>query len=269
VFLKRFFRPFILSLIVLVFASGAAHCAQESDPSKAAQNAGPPYMRALGAAATAYMQRDFDTALKKLDLADQVAPNIPDTYDMRGAIYAEQHAYEKAEDAFEKAGQLNPGDFWPPYNIASLLLMQKKYPEAVDAFKKLAVYSGHEELVQFKIVFTDLLAGKPEDAKTVLDAMKFPSDTPAYYYAQAAWAFFNKDQKAGNYWSSTGLKVFNLEKCLPFYDALATQHWLPMRNANGSVPHSDTPSFSGKLDDSTGGETAPGGGMSLIPSPTP
>jgi tetratricopeptide (TPR) repeat protein len=210
--------------------------AQESAPSKAALDAGAPYLHALQLAGAAYLHRDFTGALTKLDLADQIAPNIPDTWSMRGAIYAEQHAYEKAGDAFEKAAELNPGDFWPPYNTAELLLLEKKYPEAAQAFEKLEVYAGHEELVQFKIVFAYLLAGKPESAKPVLDAMKFPSDTPAYYYAHSAWAFAHNDEKQALYWSNAGLKIFGLIKCLSFYDALASAGWLPMRNTDGSIP---------------------------------
>jgi tetratricopeptide (TPR) repeat protein len=226
----------IIVAVVAVAAPFSLHAAQESGISQAAMDAGDAYLRALQAASAAYVQRDFATALDKLDVADQIHPDIPDTWNMRGAIYAEQHAFEKAGDAFDKAAQLNPGDFWPPYNLAELLLMQKKYGPAADAFEKLEIYGGHQELVQFKIVFANLLQGKPDAAKPVLDAMKFPSDTPAYYYAQAAWSYYNKDQKSVSYWSNEGLKIFGLGPCLSFYDSLAQVGWLPMRNRDGSVP---------------------------------
>ena len=205
-------------------------------PSQAAQNAGMPYLRALAEAGAAYSSGSFDRALNKLDIADQIQPDVPDTWTMRGAIYAEQQAFDKAEDAFEKAATLNPGDFWAPYNLAELLLMQKKYGAAAAAFQKLTVYGGHDELVQFKIVFADVLDGKADDAKPVLDAMKFPSDTPAYYFAHAAWGFAHKDAREGNYWSATGLKVFGLERCISYYDALVGVGWLSVRNADGTVP---------------------------------
>ena len=107
-------------------------------------------------------------------MADQIHPDVPDTWNMRGAIYAEQHAYEKAEDAFEKASKLNPGDFWAPYNLAQLLMMEKKYGPAVQGFQKLEVYKGHEELVQFKIVFCSLMDGKTDQAKQVLELDEIP-----------------------------------------------------------------------------------------------
>src|SRR5271163_5111172 len=135
---------------------------QETGPSKAAMAAGPAYMRKLETAAAAYSLRNFAQALDDLEEADLIRPDIPDTWNMRGAIYAEQQQYDMAREAFEKASKLNPGDFWPPYNIAQLLLFEKKYGDAADEFKGLEVYHGHEELVQFKVVFAELLAGNDD-----------------------------------------------------------------------------------------------------------
>jgi tetratricopeptide (TPR) repeat protein len=237
VHLNRSLCRILVVLAILVAAVPfSSHAVQEAGVTKAARDAGPAYMRALESAAAAYAQRAFPQALEKLDQADQIAPNIPDTWYMRGAIYAEEHAFEEAEDAFEKAEKLNPGDFWPKYNLAELLLMQKKYGPAAEAFQKLEIYAGTEELVQFKIVFADLMQGKPDAAKPVLDGMKFPCDTPAYYFAHAAWGFAHKDQKEGNYWTRAGLKVFGEQKCIPFYDSMVGVEWLPMRNVDGSVP---------------------------------
>ncbi len=236
-YLKRF--PTVASLFAVLLAYTLplpTRAAQEAGLSKAAQDAGDAYIRSLAAAGEAYSKRNFTLALDKLNIADQIAPNIPDTWNLRGAIYAEQHAFEKAEDAFEKAGKLTPGDFWPQYNLAELLLMQRKYGPAAAAFKGLEVYAGHEELVQFKLVYSDLLMHDTDAAKAVLDAMKFPADTPAYYYANAAWAFAHNDKKQGAYWTTAGLKVFGLDRCLSFYDALAQVNWVPMRNADGTVP---------------------------------
>jgi tetratricopeptide (TPR) repeat protein len=238
--MPRYLRIIPLLVALLVAATPfSIHATQQKTMSEAARNAGDAYLRALAAAAEAYSERDFSKALDKLDIADQIAPNIPDTWNLRGAIYAEQHAFEKAEDAFETEGKLTPGDFWPPYNIAELLLMEKKYAQAAAAFQRLEVYAGHEELVQFKIIFADLLMGNMDAAKPVLDAMKFPCDTPAYYYAHAAWEFAHKNEKDGTYFVNAGLKVFGLDRCLSFYDALAQVKWVPMRNADGTVPVTD------------------------------
>jgi len=223
-----------------VFAAAAPvpmiHAAQETGLTQAAKDAGEAYVRALLTAGALYAQRDFTKALDKLDVADQIHPDVPDTWYLRGAIYAEQHNFDKAKEAFEKAAKLNPGDFWPQYNLAELLLMQKKYGPAAEAFKGLEVFAGHQELIQFKIVFAELLLGNPDAAKPVLDAMKIPCDTPAYYFAHASWGFAHKDEKEGNDWTAAGLKIFGPGRCLAFYDSLVAVGWLPMRNADGSIP---------------------------------
>lgn len=223
-------------LFLLICIPLCANATEEAGLSQAALMAGKAYGRALESAASAYAAHQLPKALEELDLADQIQPDVPDTYNMRGAIYAEQHDYEKAQQAFEKAARLDPRNFWPHYNAAELMLLQKKYGAAAAAFQKLSVYQGHDELVQFKIVFSELLAGKPEAAKAVLDTMKFPCDTPAYYFAHAAWGFARKDEKEGQYWSRAGVKVFGIERCFSFYDALVGVGWLPMRNTDGSVP---------------------------------
>jgi len=234
-------KRLICSILVCVAVFGvvgpySARAVQESGLSQAARDAGNAYLRAMAAAGAAFARRDFATALDKLDLADQIAPNIVDTWNLRGAIYAEEHAYEEADDAFEKAASLSPGDFWPPYNLAELLMMQKKYGPAADAFGKLEVYGGHEELVGFKIVFADLMGGKPDAAKPVLDAMKFPSNTPAYYFAYAAWSFAHNDAKEGTYWTNEAIKVFGPGPCVSFYQTLADAGWLPKLNPDGTIP---------------------------------
>jgi len=235
-----------------------------------AKEAGEAYLRALQAAGEAYAQRDFTKALEKTDLADQIHPGIPDTWGMRGAIYAEEHDYGKAQEAFEKAAKANPGDFWSAYNLAQLIFMEKQYKEAASAFDKLMVYRGHEDLVEYKIVFADVLAGDDAAAKPVLDSMKFPCDTPAYYFAHAVWGFAHKDVKDGSYYTRAGLKVFGLEKCVPFYDALVGMGWVAARDPkDGSIPEQTFPDQPSTPDSDTGepfsnslqATPAPAGGM--------
>jgi len=231
--------PFRSFLIVAVFLAGVPYSSwgvQEAGLSKAAIKAGMAYMRALSLATAAYAHQDFAGALDRLDVADQIAPNIPDTWQLRGAVYAEQQAYDKAADAFEKQAQLNPGDFWPHYNLAELLLMEKKYGPAATAFQGLEIYAGHDELVKYKTVFAYLMDGKPDAAKPVLDSMKFPGDTPAYYFAHSAWEFAHQNKNEGTTWYTHALKIFGLPACLSFYDSMVQVGWLPMRNKDGSVP---------------------------------
>src|SRR5207249_2129267 len=51
----------------------------------------------------ALRQRDFATARKLIDEADQAGPNQPATLNLRGEILMEQKEFEEAEAAFKKA----------------------------------------------------------------------------------------------------------------------------------------------------------------------
>lgn len=231
--LPRLFLPLLLAaLFSLLPLLGRA--VEPAGPTQAAREAGPEYLHALQRAGEAYARRDFPAALEGLDAAEQIHPEVPDTWSMRGAVYAEQRAYEKAEDAFTHAARLAPKGFWPRYNLAQLLFVEKKYGEAEAAFEKLLAGPGSQrELVQFKLVLLDLLQGKAGPAQKVLAAMKDPSDTVAYYFAHAAWEFAHDDQKQGKYWVMTGIKIFGLERSYPFYDALADVGWVKKRTAGG------------------------------------
>jgi tetratricopeptide (TPR) repeat protein len=230
----------ILAAAFLGVATLSSYATEESGVTPAAMQAGEGYLRALETAGAAYAAGQFSNALGKLDICDEIHANVPDTWIMRGAVLASQHQYDKARAAFDKAAQLAPTDFWAHYNIAELYLVQKKYPEAVAAYKALSVYKGQEELVSFKIVYANLLQGKLDAAKAELDAMKFPSDTPAYYFAHSAWGFASGNKEDGDYWVGAGMKIFGPPKCLAFYDALVQAGWLPPRNADGSYPSSDS-----------------------------
>jgi len=221
-------------------ALSTTRATEESGVTAAAMRAGESYLRTLETAGAAYAAGQLSNALDKLDICDQICANVPDTWNMRGAIYADQHQYDKARAAFEKSAELSPGDFWPEYNIAELYLVQKQYAQAVDGFNRLAVYKGHEELVEFKLVYANLMQGKMAPAKKVLTSMKSLGDTPAYYFAHSAWGYANGDKKDGDYWVGAGMKVFSPEKCMSFYDSLVLAGWVPARNPDGSYPQQNT-----------------------------
>lgn len=227
---------FTLAFLVVILAGSLlpARAAEQAGASQAAREAGPVYLRALERAALAYAQRDFQGALEKLELAEQIHPGIQDTWSMRGAIYAEQRAYEKAEDAFEHAEKLAPDNFWPRYNLAQLLFMQKKYAEAQGAFEKLEGDPEHRELVQYKVILLALLQGDTGKAEAVLGSMKEPSDTAAYYFAHAACEFARQNRTQGEYWVAAGIKIFGIERCYSLYDSLADLGWVEKRNAKSA-----------------------------------
>src|SRR5206468_4350827 len=64
------------------------------------------------------------------------------------------------------------------------------------------------ELIKFKIYMTLLLEGKESRAQAMMEQFQFTGDTPALYYAQAAWEFkHNNSEKAAD-WTASAKKIY-------------------------------------------------------------
>jgi len=61
----------------------------------------------------------------------------PDIYDLLGDAYSQSKQYAKAEDAYQKAVNLDPDDPGHRHGLADTLLTENKYQEALAQYKKL------------------------------------------------------------------------------------------------------------------------------------
>src|SRR5581483_6842788 len=150
--------------------------------------------------------RDLAAALKLVDEADQADPNEAPTINLRGEILMQQEQFDQAEAAFKKAAKLDPKLREAQYNLAQIPFKKKEYAKARDRFETLykRTPGGDKnqaaELIKFKIYMTLLLEGKESRAHAMMDEFQFTGDTPAPYYAQAAWEFqHNNPEKAADW----------------------------------------------------------------------
>jgi tetratricopeptide (TPR) repeat protein len=187
------------------------------------------FRRLLNDASDYFKQKKLDRALEKLDAAEAIFPNFVEEVNMRGAVYAEKRDFVKADELFDRALELEPRAFWPKFNKAEVLLMQGKYADAQMAFEVLLVKVPTSEMVQFKLVLVHLMEKDLDGAKSMLDKMKFPSDSAAYYYANAAIEFARGKREDGEYWIKSGDAIFGFERNMIFYDSLADLGWLDKR----------------------------------------
>jgi len=227
-------RALLLAFCLLQFVGLSAGMAQGQTGmlSKSSIKAGTVYMGLIRDAADAFIKRDFPTAEKKLDEADKIKPDLFDSICLRASIYAELREFPKAQLYYEKALTIQPNSFLPKFNLAEMLLMQKKFEEAQTAFEQLAVPPGRaRELVDFKIVLAALGKGNDARAREVLDHMKFPSDSGAYYYANAAWEFAHGKKDKANDWIQSGDSIFGHARNYSFYDSLADMGWVTARQS--------------------------------------
>jgi Flp pilus assembly protein TadD len=210
----------------------------------------------------ALRQRDLAAALKLVDEADQADPNQAATINLRGEILMQQGQFDQAEAAFRKAAKLDTKLREAQYNLAQIPFKKKEYAKARDRFETLykRTPGGDKnqaaELIKFKIYMTLLLEGKESRAHAMMDEFQFTGDTPALYYAQAAWEFqHNNPEKAAD-WTASANKIYSSALNSVFADAFYDVGWVQRPPAE-TMP---TPAF-----DTAQAEGSP----AVEPSPIP
>src|SRR4029077_5325683 len=154
----------------------------------------------------AVQQRDFATARKFIDAADAADPNQAPVLNLRGEILMEQKEFDEAEAAFKKASKVDPKFREAQYNLAQVPFKKKDYAKARERFETLfnQTPGGDKnqaaQMIKFKIFLTLLLEGKDSKAQKMMEQFQFTGDTPALYYAQAAWEFRHNNPVKGNDW---------------------------------------------------------------------
>ncbi len=215
----------------------------------------------------AFRQRDFATALKLANEADKADPNQPATLNLRGEILMQEGQFDDAETAFKTAAKLDPKLRDAQYNLAQIPFKKKEYAKARDRFETLykRIPGGDKnqasELIKFKIYMTLLMEGKESRAHSMMEEFQFTGDTPALYYAQAAWEYkHNNGQKAED-WTNSANKIYSPALNSVFADAFYDVGWL--QRPEGST----APAVA--FDSSNVTASQAEGGPAVEPSPIP
>ncbi|MEP6585253.1 MAG: tetratricopeptide repeat protein, partial [Candidatus Udaeobacter sp.] len=180
----------------------------------------------------AFRQRDFATALKLVDEADKADPNQPATLNLRGEILIQQGQFDDAEAAFKKTAKLDPKLRDAQYNLAQIPFKKKEYAKARDRFETLykRMPGGDKnqaaELIKFKIYMTLLMEGKESRAHSMMEEFQFTGDTPALYYAQAAWEYKHNNAQKAEDWTNSANKIYSPALNGVFADAFYDVGWL-------------------------------------------
>jgi Flp pilus assembly protein TadD len=215
----------------------------------------------------ALRQRDLSTALKLADEADQADPNQAATINLRGEILMQQEQFDQAEAAFKKAAKLDPKLREAQYNLAQIPFKKKDYAKSRERFETLykRTPGGDKnqaaELIKFKIYMTLLLEGKESRARAMMDEFQFTGDTPALYYAQAAWEFQHNNPEKASDWTASANKIYSAALNGVFADAFYDVGWM-QRPAAPAVP---APTF----DTANVAASQAEGGPAVEPSPIP
>ena len=226
----------------------------------------------------AFRQRDFATALKLVDEADKADPNQPATLNLRGEILMQQGQFDGAETAFKKAAKLDPKLRDAQYNLAQIPFKKKEYAKARDRFDALykRIPGGDKnqaaELIKFKIYMTYLMEGKESKAHSMMEEFQFTGDTPALYYAQAAWEYKHNNAQKAEDWTNSANKIYSAALNGVFADAFYDVGWLqrPEGTTAPAVAFDSGGGGAAQTDNGPAVEPSPipdkGGALSLAPS---
>lgn len=158
--------------------------------------------------------KNYDDALKKLEEANTKIPNDAFVQNLLGAAYTKKKQYDKALTYFEASLKLQPDFFPAKFNVGELLFLQRRYAEAQDYFEKMLQADPQNELLQFKIFLCQLQLGQKDVAEKTLKTIRYPSNTPAWYYAQAAWWSKAGDNKKAAEYVSGARYIFGPKTAL-------------------------------------------------------
>lgn len=176
--------PLTLLITGLLCACGAKPPAAEADTASAPP-ANPVLL--LDGALDDFQRDDMDQALVKLEALEKSNDVSPMVFNMLGAVWTKKKDYPKAEGYFSRALDMDPTFFPARFNRGEILFLEKKYPEALEYFSDLQMNVPNYDLLQFKVYLCNLLLNNTDAAQAMLEKIKSYNDSPAWYYAQAAW----------------------------------------------------------------------------------
>jgi Flp pilus assembly protein TadD len=186
------------------------------------------------AAEQAFQQRDLTAARKLIEEADAANPGQAATINLRGEILLAQKDFDGAENAFKQAIKLDPNFHEAQFNLAQIPFKKKDYTKARDRFE--ALFSATpapggdknqvSQIIKFKVFLTLLLEGKDSRAQKMMEQFQFTGDTPALYYAQAAWEFKHNNAAKANDWIVSARKIYSPAMNLVFADSFYDLGWL-------------------------------------------
>ena len=192
----------------------------------------------LARAERAYRRRDLEGAWQLLDQVDATAPDQAVTYNLRGEILLDQGKTDEAETALRNALAADPQLLAARYNLARVPFAKQDY---VTARKELEALLGaisgdkekqRERLIRYQIFLTLLLEGHEGVAQKAMDEFKMMDESPALYYAQAAWAFQHGNPRQGNNWVANASNLYSAELNRAFAAPFSNLGWV----SNATAP---------------------------------
>jgi hypothetical protein len=168
-----------------------------------------------------YYKGSFHDAMAALRPAEDIDPRSDEVLNAKAAILSESGDTTGAQKIYVQLTEDHPKAFTPKYDLAELLLMEKKYDEARKGFQGLLLQYPNCDLARFKILLTYLIQKNNEQAGVSLAELRQRGPSPISYYALAAVAFSAGDIAKGKEWINSAEKDFRGGRYRVLYNSLA------------------------------------------------
>ena len=200
------------------------------------------YQMLVFEAMRSFQAHDYKTALALTDKADSFLPPSPLTLNVRGAVAIELKQYAEGLKYCQQALKLDPKFFPARFNICEIPFLQGKYKEARQLWQYLHENYSNDypsfakddimpELLIYRITIAFLLEKDFVHAKDWMDKIPFPSVSPAYQYAHAAWERENGNMAKWEEWLKNAAYIWPDSKRANFSEVLVQLKWLKEENA--------------------------------------
>ena len=181
------------------------------------------YEKALAALCEGYPSMAESLALE----AERAEPGQPLILNLRGVILVSTGSVDEAEALFGRAATIDQSFREAEYNFASAAFKKKEYTRARKRFEHLfksitaKPNDRLSQLLRYRIYLSLLLEGSVDSAQHLMQEMQLNADTPAPYYAHAAWELRRDDASSAEHWLTQARVQYSVDLNLVFSDALS------------------------------------------------
>ncbi|MGF1657716.1 MAG: tetratricopeptide repeat protein [Verrucomicrobiales bacterium] len=170
--------------------------------------------------ATALQERELDKARQSLEEALELAPDNDQILGLYGALLIYEKSYDEARTVYRGLLERQPENYSSIWNLAEIEFLTDNYGPSRELLRTLQEKNESDEMVSYKIGLTYLLEDDIAKAQAEFEKIEFPSDTPAYYFAQAALAFKQDNPTEAHSWVQESARIFPFQHNALFADSL-------------------------------------------------
>jgi Tfp pilus assembly protein PilF len=158
-------------------------------------------------------QSNWDGAIAKISQFLQQDPQNMQAYVLRGDLYVKKKQWSQAEQDFVTAKKIDPQSSTARFDLAEIMLMQKKFDVARPGFRELEADKDLGDLATYKVFLCDLLGGHEDIAQRQLRSFDETGGSGASsYFAHVAWALFHNKPDEARSWLASAARIYTPQK---------------------------------------------------------